>query len=93
MDDFNSETDSDYTSYWRDWVSSKHFHMLCAPRDDDLGDKIVQDPTEQRKDVARSEQIHLHLPSDIYKPLASADSKIPSWVQLLVGLPTSTTTS
>ena len=22
MEDFNSETDSDYTSYWRDWVSS-----------------------------------------------------------------------
>lgn len=22
MDDFNSETDSDYTSYWRDWVSA-----------------------------------------------------------------------
>jgi hypothetical protein len=22
MDDFNSETDSDYTSYWRDWVSN-----------------------------------------------------------------------
>lgn len=22
MDDFNSETDSDYTSYWRDWVST-----------------------------------------------------------------------
>jgi hypothetical protein len=21
MDDFQSETDSDYTSYWRDWVS------------------------------------------------------------------------
>lgn len=21
MEDFNSETDSDYTSYWRDWVS------------------------------------------------------------------------
>lgn len=21
MDDFNTETDSDYTSYWRDWVS------------------------------------------------------------------------
>jgi hypothetical protein len=20
MEDFNSETDSDYTSYWRDWV-------------------------------------------------------------------------
>lgn len=32
MDDFNSETDSDYTSYWRDWVSLNHFHMLCAPR-------------------------------------------------------------
>lgn len=23
MEDFNSETDSDYTSYWRDWVGSK----------------------------------------------------------------------
>jgi hypothetical protein len=22
MDDFNTETDSDYTSYWRDWVST-----------------------------------------------------------------------
>lgn len=22
MEDFNSETDSDYTSYWRDWVSA-----------------------------------------------------------------------
>ena len=22
MEDFNSETDSDYTSYWRDWVGS-----------------------------------------------------------------------
>ena len=21
MDEFNSETDSDYNSYWRDWVS------------------------------------------------------------------------
>ena len=25
MEDFNSETDSDYTSYWRDWVSSSGF--------------------------------------------------------------------
>ena len=23
MEDFNSETDSDYTSYWRDWVSEE----------------------------------------------------------------------
>jgi len=22
MDDFNSDTDSDYTSYWRDWVGA-----------------------------------------------------------------------
>lgn len=22
MDDFNSETDSEYTSYWRDWVGA-----------------------------------------------------------------------
>ncbi len=25
MEDFQSETDSDYTSYWRDWVS----HWMC----------------------------------------------------------------
>lgn len=28
MDDFNSETDSDYTSYWRDWVS---FNISSCP--------------------------------------------------------------
>lgn len=26
MDDFNSDTDSDYTSYWRDWVGAL---LLC----------------------------------------------------------------
>lgn len=25
MDEFNSETDSDYTSYWRDWVCLTDF--------------------------------------------------------------------
>ena len=28
MEDFNTETDSDYTSYWRDWVS---FISSCQP--------------------------------------------------------------
>lgn len=36
MEDFNSESDSDYTSYWRDWVGelfsspffSFHLHLL-----------------------------------------------------------------
>lgn len=28
MEDFNSETDSDYTSYWRDWVSK----VFSTPR-------------------------------------------------------------
>ncbi len=32
MDDFNSETDSDYTSYWRDWVSVDISLSLCAVR-------------------------------------------------------------
>lgn len=27
MDDFNSETDSDYTSYWRDWVGTLLLHV------------------------------------------------------------------
>ena len=33
MEDFNSETDSDYTSYWRDWVSWCWFPSLfiCFP--------------------------------------------------------------
>ena len=30
MDDFNSETDSDYTSYWRDWVGTS-IHFTCPP--------------------------------------------------------------
>lgn len=31
MDDFNSETDSDYTSYWRDWVSTSSSGLsFCA---------------------------------------------------------------
>jgi hypothetical protein len=30
MDDFNSETDSDYTSYWRDWVSLFYAFIMCA---------------------------------------------------------------
>jgi hypothetical protein len=29
MDDFASDTDSDYTSYWRDWVSG--FDVLVFP--------------------------------------------------------------
>lgn len=34
MDDFNSETDSDYTSYWRDWVGfdvSLLLAVVCTP--------------------------------------------------------------
>ena len=28
MDEFASDTDSDYTSYWRDWVSHQHEFLL-----------------------------------------------------------------
>jgi hypothetical protein len=33
MDDFNSESDSDYTSYWRDWVRTRALlnTTLAAP--------------------------------------------------------------
>jgi hypothetical protein len=45
MDDFNSETDSDYTSYWRDWVS---FNVFICLRLASVGlGKNVQDPAEQ----------------------------------------------
>jgi hypothetical protein len=30
MEDFNTETDSDYTSYWRDWVCSMRFQAFFA---------------------------------------------------------------
>lgn len=29
MDNFASETDSDYTSYWRDWVSAELLFLFC----------------------------------------------------------------
>lgn len=29
MEDYNSETESDYTSYWRDWVGGLTF-LLCS---------------------------------------------------------------
>ena len=29
MEDFNSETESDYTSYWKDWVGLDVLHLLC----------------------------------------------------------------
>jgi hypothetical protein len=32
MDDFNSETDSDYTSYWRDWVGTLLSQLHVNPR-------------------------------------------------------------
>lgn len=30
MDDFSSGTDSDYTSYWRDWVGNLYFISLVT---------------------------------------------------------------
>ena len=32
MDDFNSETDSDYTSYWRDWVRATFLLLYFVRR-------------------------------------------------------------
>lgn len=32
MDDFVSESDSDYTSYWRDWVSEYAMQPSQLPR-------------------------------------------------------------
>ena len=29
MEDYNSETESDYTSYWRDWVGGRTF-LFCS---------------------------------------------------------------
>ncbi|KAL9128025.1 MAG: hypothetical protein Q9217_003219 [Psora testacea] len=41
MEDFNSETDSDYTSYWRDWfISSKGNEYFCEIDEDYLTDRF-----------------------------------------------------
>ncbi|KAI9691920.1 MAG: casein kinase 2 regulatory subunit [Bathelium mastoideum] len=41
MDDFNSDTDSDYTSYWRDWfISSKGNEYFCEIDEDYLTDRF-----------------------------------------------------
>ncbi|KAK4694217.1 casein kinase II subunit beta, partial [Lecanoromycetidae sp. Uapishka_2] len=41
MEDFNSETDSDYTSYWRDWfISSRGNEYFCEIDEDYLTDRF-----------------------------------------------------
>ncbi|KAL8804208.1 MAG: hypothetical protein Q9200_005921 [Gallowayella weberi] len=41
MEDFNSETDSDYTSYWRDWfTNSKGNEYFCEIDEDYLTDRF-----------------------------------------------------
>lgn len=41
MDDFQSETDSDYTSYWRDWfISSRGNEYFCEIDEDYLTDRF-----------------------------------------------------
>ncbi|KAA6407279.1 MAG: casein kinase ii subunit beta-2 [Lasallia pustulata] len=41
MDDFNSDTDSDYTSYWRDWfISSRGNEYFCEIDEDYLTDRF-----------------------------------------------------
>lgn len=39
MDDFASDTDSDYTSYWRDWVSALLQVLGCVLLALRLGDR------------------------------------------------------
>lgn len=60
MDDFNSETDSDYTSYWRDWVSFNIF--ICYAR---LALLFLEERTTEiqtgRESIERSEYMHLRL--------------------------------
>jgi len=41
MDEFNSETDSDYTSYWRDWfISSRGNEYFCEIDEEYLTDRF-----------------------------------------------------
>ncbi|KAF2401371.1 casein kinase-like protein subunit II beta [Trichodelitschia bisporula] len=41
MEDYNTETDSDYTSYWRDWfISSRGNEYFCEIDEDYLNDRF-----------------------------------------------------
>lgn len=41
MDDYNSETDSDYTSYWRDWfVATRGHEYFCEIDEEYLTDRF-----------------------------------------------------
>lgn len=41
MDDYNSETDSDYTSYWRDWfISTRGHEYFCEIDEEYLTDRF-----------------------------------------------------
>lgn len=54
MEDFNSETDSDYTSYWRDWVRlfpSGVFQSACAPLHVPR-DNVIVEPGDAMPDIA-----------------------------------------
>lgn len=74
MDDFNSETDSDYTSYWRDWVSFYRFLYLCAPRPPHRGKDVQY--SEEGKMVANSgcARIVARKRTLYYDPISNSDN-------------------
>lgn len=65
MDNFASETDSDYTSYWRDWVSLIFCPLFVASFDP--GEYIVVPKTCMSHPGVGAERLAANFPPGIVK--------------------------
>ena len=79
MDEFNSETDSDYTSYWRDWVCAANFLALDLTRllgqwFCGRGNIAVQSHSFDRGQDRGLEKMSAHLSSLLHTP-----SRVRAW--------------
>jgi len=69
MEEFPSETDSDYTSYWRDWVSGFHkaLHPGYALRKSENHLRGPMQFSAMPRNLQVVEQRTLHLPKSIHR--------------------------
>ena len=67
MDNFASETDSDYTSYWRDWVSLVFFLSICFSRFSIQGEQSVILKTCMSHPGVGAERLAANFPPGIVK--------------------------
>lgn len=63
MDDFQSETDSDYTSYWRDWVcENTTLHLLMYQRPPVALIYLYESTLQQGRSICSTRHRDLYVP-------------------------------